>query len=165
MTTYRDVILGPLDIVRGVGGLLGLRVYTVSVLVRTWDGPRPGVGFSSDVTTQLTNALPGGGRTPVHVKQVSRRDVIASGGVYADRDVRVGPLTPPYPAGIGFPTGGFDDATADPAIPVSQKPVEIFWNVVGPGWPVGTGGWAEKVGEEFTALHLNVILRATGRSP
>lgn len=167
MSNFRSVILGPLDIVRGVGGLLGLRVFTVTIVVRTWSGDRVGLGQSMDTPrTALTNKLPNGvDTTPVRVRQLSRREIIASGGLYSDRDVRVGPITPPYPAGLFGSAGGFDESTVDPAQTASYVPTEVFWNVVGPGWPTGTGGWADKIGEETTALHTYAILRANGRLP
>lgn len=150
---------------RSIGGLLGLRVFTVTVRVRTWDGSQPGNGAYTDVDTSLVNTMTTGQTFPVRVQQVSRRDVIASGGVYTDRDLRFGPMTPPYPAGI-FPAGGFDDSTLDVAPSAEEQAREVFWRITGPSQGIPPqGAWFEKVGEEYTALHAYVILRANGRVP
>lgn len=142
-----------------------MRKWRVTVRVRTWDGERPGDGGYTDVDTLLVHVREDGRASPVMVKQVSRADAIASGGIYTNRDVRVGPITPPYPAGLFNYAGGFGDATVDPSQDPSDAPIEIFWRVTGPGWPSSDGGWSDKIGEEFTSLHAIVILRANGRKP
>lgn len=157
-------VLPALDVVRGVGGLLGLRVFTVKIKVRTWNGERPGVGTQfTDVDTLLTNQLPGGGTTPIRVKMMTQKDIIASGGQYRDRDMRVGPITPQYAASLGLTAGGFLDATLDPQPTTQyQRAVERFIIVTGPGTPPN-GVVCSKLGEEATSLHFYLILRATGQ--
>jgi len=163
VTTFRDAILPALDQVRSIGGLLGLRRFVVTVHVRTWSGERPGVGTTIDRSVILTNQGPGAATTaPVQVNQLSAKDIIASGGLYRDRDMKVGPMTPTYAATNSLNAGGFDDSTLD--VPTTSSPTEIFWNITGDGMPAG-GVWCDKIGEEATALHYYVILRATGRQP
>lgn len=233
MKTARDAILPAIDVVRSVGGLLGLRLFTATFRLRTWDGGRPGLGGFTDVNTPMVNQLPattlfsgtvaltvgssavvGTGTlfttqlqaatvvqfssqpgvnyvvgsvasdtsltlsfpftgattasttmqstsTPVLVRQLKRSEVIASGGLYTDRDVRVGRMTPPYPAGAFNSAGGFDDTTIDP-LAINSAAAEVVWILNGPGYPA-SGAVCDKISEEFTALHASVVLRATGR--
>src|ERR1700730_9731962 len=115
--TFVPTILPALDQVRAIGGLLGLRVYTVFVRRRQWSGNRVGLGTSVDNNggpdIQLTDGTPPIGPQPVRVRNVSNKDITASGGPYRDRDLKVEPLTPAYLATI-FPAGGFGDSTIDP---------------------------------------------------
>lgn len=162
MAGLTPLVLPVLDIVRSVGAVIGLRPFTVKVRVRTYNGARVGQGLKTDVDTVLTNQFVDRSRQPVMVKTLTQKDVIASGGLYRDRDLRVGPITPSYAASLGILAGGFGDSTVDPPPPL--VPTEIFWNVTGPGMPSG-GAWCSKIGEEVTALHYYVILRADGRRP
>lgn len=155
-----DVFLGDLDEIRSIGGELGLRNYVVSVRIRTWSSGRQGLGIPTSITTQMVNA----GGQPIMVRQVSRTEAIASGGLYTNRDLRVGPITPAYAAQFGLLAGGFVDSTIDPAQSVSPFPVDVQWIVTGTAIPT-TGVVYDKIGEESTALHYYLILRATGRAP
>jgi hypothetical protein len=149
---------------RSIGGILGLRVFTVTVAVRSTAGPRPGTANTTTTPVQLTNTGPDGTLYPVMVKQVSRRDLIASGGLYVDGDYKVGPITPPYPAGLFGIAGGFDDTTVDPPLTANPaRAVEIIWHMTGPGLPQTTGAVMERVDGEATGLHRYVVLRRTGR--
>lgn len=168
MATFQGTILAPLDAVRGIGGLLGLRVFKVVVRKRTWTGSRPGlVGTTrTDVDAQLFNQAADGSLQPVRVRQVSRNEVVLSGGVYTDRDLKVGPVTPSFLAELGLPAGGYDDATINPA-PTGQA-VEVIWIVSSPSGTYGfpaTGLTCKIVGQESTALHTYVFLRSTGKVP
>ncbi len=166
MATYQSTILPALDAVRAIGGLLGLRVFTVTVRIRTWAGPRVGLGGCFDRDVPLTVQAANGTKQNVHVRQVSRREAIASGGKYTDRDLRVGPITPPYAAAFGLSAGGFSDTTLD--IQPAPQPTEIFWIVASPSGSFGVppgGAFFDKIGEEATSLHTVVILRQTGRVP
>jgi hypothetical protein len=232
--TARDTLLPAIDRIRSLGGIFGLRLFTVTVRLRTQDGERPEIGGFTDLNTPVVNQLPvptlfigtvavtsgltavtgigtiftqqarvpfvvqfanqpgvnylvssissdtaltltfpftgattasttmQSSATPVLVSQLSRREVIASAGLYTDRDLRVGRMTPPYPAGAFGAAGGFDDSTIDP-LAINGAAAEVFWLVSGPGYPAA-GAWFDKVGEEFTALHAYVILRANGRT-
>lgn len=159
MSLVSDIMQG-LDDIRGIGGELGLRPYKVSFLVRSWSGVRPNDGISTDAPPVVLTT--GNGCQSVIVKQVSAKEIVASGGLYRDRDLKVGPLTPPYVASLDLPAGGFADATLDP-VPTGA-PVEVFWNVQGPDMPPG-GSWFERLYAERTALHHFFILRATGQRP
>lgn len=165
---FSPTILPALDAIRGIGGLLGLRVFQVKVRKRVWTGGRPGAPGTSkvDTDTVLVNQAADGSLQNVRVRQLTRREVIASGGQYAARDLKVGPITPSFLAGI-LPAGGFNDGTIDPAPTASAT--EMIWILS--SVPDGTAGIpaggiiCDKRGEEATALHYYVILRATGRQP
>jgi hypothetical protein len=159
-------ILPSLDIIRGIGGVLGMRVFTVVVRRRVWSGPRPGAPGSTKVDTdvQLTNRFVDGSLQPVMVKQVSRAEAIASGGTYTNRDLKIGPITPIFASSAFGAVGGFDDGSIDPA-PTGQA-VQIIWIVNTPAGTFGVpnqGIICEKIGEEATSLHYFAIVRATGR--
>lgn len=166
--TFGSAIKMALDVRREIGGIMGLRPFSVFVRTRRWSGGRVGQGTYVDNAggpdVQLTNGvpLPGIPPQPVRVRQMSSKDIIASGGLFRDRDLRVGPVTPPYPAGV-LPAGGFGDSTIDPPQD-GTVPTEIFWIVFGPGMFPG-GSMCTKVQEEVTALHYSLVLRSTGGQP
>ena len=166
-----DDFRADLDEIRTLGGELGLRPFTVTVRRRTWSGGPLGRGPGApgstkvDVDTVLTNQAADGSSQPVMVRQMTRQEVFASGGQLSTRDLRIGPITPAFAASI-LPAGGFDDTKVNPAPDGSTT--EILWIVSSPigtyGLPPG-GVVCELKGQENTALHTYVILRATGRAP
>src|SRR5579859_1672156 len=129
--TFLQDILPDLDDIRGIGDELGLRLWKVSIRKRAWTGTIPGDGTKTDVDTQLLNRSADGTKRPVLVRLLKRDEVVASGGLYADRDIKVGPITPPYPAQLFQGPGGYGDQAIDPA--PTNTPTELFWFVSGPG--------------------------------
>jgi hypothetical protein len=165
MATFRDAILPALDQLRALPGVFGIRRFTVTARSRVWTGARPGLGTKTDTDILITNALQtpqGTTQEPVRVRYLTTREVIASGGLYRDRDLRVGPLTPSWLATLIFPAGGYADAQVDPL--TSASPTEIFWKVTGPSLP-SAGAWCDVIRLEETALHFSVVLRTTGKTP
>lgn len=150
-------ILAGLDGIRTIGAQLGLRPYTVKIRLRLWSGERPGIAGSSfaDYDTVIGNQL-GGVVYPPKVRQVSAQDVIASGGLYASRDMRVGPMTPSYGP------GGVNRDIIDPK--VYNAAAEVFWILTGPDIP-DRGVVYRRISEEATALHFYVVLRSSGKFP
>lgn len=159
MATLVPSILPALDAVRSIGDALGLRPFTVYQLTRVWTGERPGKGTKTDTTFQLVNTDADGVTHPVRVKQVSRRDIIASGGTYADQMLTIGPITPTYTTEQG---GGFSSGQLDPA-PTSAA-TEIFWKVLGPGIPAA-GAWFAKVDEVAKAMEFTITVKRLGMAP
>lgn len=156
-------ILPSLDAIRAIPGSLGLRPWTVKVRVRTWSGSTVGAGTKSDVDTTLTCQSALGGTQNIKVRQLTTREIVSSAGLYRDKDIVVGPITPSYAAAYSLAAGGFGDATVDPAIGTS--PTEVFWNVSGPASPTG-GAWCTKIGEtDVTAMHYCIVLRASAAVP
>lgn len=160
-------ILPALDAIRGIGGALGLRPFVVTVRVRTWTGgTRPGLGQKTDVDTVLTN-MSGANAQPIMVRYVTNREVIASGGKYRDRDLKVGPITPNYVATGPLAAGGFTSQQIDPPPVISAQ--EIQYLVQAPDFPASinsAGGMIfDKIAEERTQLHFYLVLRNSGRQP
>jgi hypothetical protein len=190
-------ILPALDAIRSIGGILGLRPFTVTVRRRVWTGFTPGAPGSTktDTDTVLVNQAPDGTLQPVLVRQVTRKEIFASGGQLTSRDWKVGPMTPVYAASLGLLAGGIDDTTLDPmptptqtyqassqlglaqpglfrlggVVASSAIAVEMIWilstNDGGTHGLPAGGAVCEKTGEEATALHYYVYLRQTGRPP
>lgn len=157
--TFGSAFKPVLDQLRALGGAFGLRPYTVFVRVRTSAGDRPGAGNTyldndGGPDVQMTVGRPPLGPQPVMVKMLSNRDIIASGGLYRDRDLRVGPITP---------TVGLVGSTFDP-LQFGRSGTEIFWLVVGGDMAPG-GSWHTRIQVETTALHTYLVLRATGTQP
>jgi hypothetical protein len=166
--TFGEDILAPLDAVRAIGGMLNVRPFTVTVTRRVWSGSRPGLpgATHADQTVTLQNLGADGNLYPVMVEQVSRTDEISSGGQYAARVIKVGPMTPTYAASAFGPAGGFDDNSFDPA-PTGQA-VEMIWTVTSPNGTFGipdAGTIFEKKGEEASSLSYYIYLQQTGRVP
>lgn len=167
MSTFVPTILPALDYARSIAGGLGMRVFTVTVRRRVWTGGRPGApgATKTDTDTVLTNTAADGSLKPVRVQELSRRDVLASGGQLSARHFRVGPMTPPYVASPN--SGGFDDTEINPVPGANQA--ELIWilsaNDGGThGIPPG-GIICELEGEEATSMHYYALLRSTGRAP
>jgi hypothetical protein len=163
MPVLTPQLLAIMDRVRGIPDALGLLPYKLAVMVRTWSGPRVGQGTPTNVTTLVTHQdMLGGPARNVQVRQLTRREIVASGGLYTDRDMKSGPITPSFVQTYLAPAGGYTDATLDPT--PNGTPTEIFWRVQGPSLPAA-GGWFAKIGEEATSMHYFVILRQLGRIP
>ncbi len=167
MTTLGTDLLDVLDDIRGIPGELGLRPYKVTVLVRTWNGSRPGVDQSTSTDATSVISVDIGSQHP-RVRQLTQREIIASAGMYQDQDMRVGPITPPTVGGTDPPYVG---ATADHSAisvfepPIGAGPVEIFFKLEGPGMSPG-GSYFKKVGQDVTRpLHYEFVVRRTGETP
>jgi hypothetical protein len=155
--SLRDDLLGVLDAVRGIPDDLGLRQYTVTVRVRTWSGSRPGVDASTATDVDTPIWVDAGTHKP-KVRQVTQREVIASGGIYSDQDLRVGPITPPGPSSDN------SDVTVFDPVP-GAEPIEIFFKIDGPGMAAG-GSWFKKFSQDVTRpLHYEFVVRRTGEIP
>lgn len=152
--TFASGIRKTLDKVRGIGGKLGLRPFSVIVRVDRWDGGAPGRGGRIRSRTPL---LVNG--QPVKVAQVSNQDAVLSAGLYSNQDLRIGPMTPP------FRFGGVEYATLDPTVsPEDGAVAEMLFEVYGPGLPAG-GILFERIRDESdSALHLYVVVRSKGVS-
>lgn len=154
--TPRNAWLPVLDLYRGtLDTIWGLRQYDVLVRVSTWAG---GLlpGDQGSTKTHVDTALTCNGAR-VRVDQLSQKDILASGGLYQDQDLRVGPLTPKSSA---FPTG-FDPLTFDPAPGTNAT---VLFQITGPAYP--TGAWFQKMGLELfkSNFHYHLVLRKTGQT-
>jgi hypothetical protein len=158
--TPRNLLLPVVDKLRGIPGIFGLRLYAVSLVTRTWSGSRPGVdaSTSSDATAPMTVDLT---KFNIKVRQVTSREVLASGGDYRDEDLKVGPITPPYQGSTAD-----NDAIAIFDPPTATAATELFFNITGPGFQRPAGAWFKKVSQNVTApMHYEVVVRHTGETP
>jgi len=146
-----DELRAALDEARSIPGILGLRPFDLFVRVRTWSGTRAGLGTKTDVDTDILTD----GYRP-RVEHLSNRDIVASGGLYTDEDLKI-TVTPAYSGVCG--TGGTAPEVFDPD--VSSSPQEIFFNIKGIGHPVG-GHWYKKISEHTdSVLTYFFIIRKT----
>jgi hypothetical protein len=150
-----DNIRKALDRARSAPARFGLRSHTVLVRVRTWNGARVGLGTSTDVDTALTTV---DGFSP-YVRQLSQKDVFASGGVYSDQDFEI-KLTPAYV--VNSVAGGFDPTAFDPDT-TSGVPTELFFRISGAGI-AGSGEWYEKKSQRAdSSLTYTFVVSKTGK--
>ena len=156
MSTLRDDLLADVDDIRGIPGELGIRLFAVSVVVVTDTGARPGLGSRSVTRTPIKTGLRG---QNVKVRNITSRDVIASGGQYTDADIEVGPLTPPF--------AGMDEGNSisewDPKTTTSGR--EVYYVVTGPGC-ADDGDWYVKITSKTDkAFRYMLTLRRTAKRP
>jgi hypothetical protein len=152
--TLRDALLPVVDALRNMPAVIGLRLHVAAIVVRRWTGGSLGVGTFIDSVSGLKIDR---GLSNVKVRNLSQRDIIASGGIYTDQDVVVGPITPPY-------TGSTLDNDAisvfDP--PVLGGPVEVLFRIQGPGYSAA-GDWFRKIGQRTDQpFRYMLYLRKTG---
>lgn len=154
--TLRTGLLKAVDRIRGIPGTLDLRQYTVTIRVRTWTGSRPGVDASTSTDADSSFWVDGGTHRP-RVVQVTQKDIIASGGLYQDQDLKVGPITPPYQG------GGVDITQFDPNN--QSGPAEVLFKVEGLGMAPG-GSWYRKVSQDVTKpFAYTFVLRRSAETP
>lgn len=154
-STLRDSLLPALDVIRGIPAQMGLRPHTVSITVRTWSGSRAGLGSNTDTTTGIKQDL---GIYPIKVRNMSQKDIIASGGLYTDQDVVAGPITPPY-------IGSLLDNNAIAIFDPPSQGAEVFFLITGPGYPTA-GAYFKKIGQRVdTPMRYTLYLRKTAEQP
>jgi hypothetical protein len=155
--SLREALLPVIDQLRGLPGQLGLRQFTVSIIKREWTGSRVGLGFSTDTETPIRVDL--GSYTP-KVVMLSSRDIMASGGLYTDQDLKIGPITPPF---TGSTVDGNDITVFDPT--PNESPTEIFFLITGPGYPE-EGAWFKKIAQDVTGnFRYMFTVRKTAEIP
>lgn len=153
--TLRDDLLPQIEALRGIPGQLGFRPYTSVVLrTRTWSGAEPGDGTHSDASLSLT-----AGGQPAKVRQISAREVQASGGRYTDADFIVGPLTPEHTA-PGGGSAGYTPAQLAPGS--SARNVERHVVLTGPGETASE--WLIVGDQKDRALRYTLTIRRTERT-
>ena len=151
MSTIVDDVLPILDGVRGeiLDEVVGLYSYDILMRVVAYTGERPGMGTKTVTDTPLT--LDGVHR--IDVNRISSRDILASGGKYAEGDFRVGPLTPEYQG------GGRAPSYFNPPPPASGAQ-EVFYRLTGPGFE--SGAWFTKIDQQVDGnFGLFFTLRAS----
>jgi hypothetical protein len=158
-------LLPLLDQVRGISGILGFRPTTVTIRVVTWTG-RPGVGTSSYVDTPLQVMTATSTPQNPRVVPITNKDILASGGLYTEEDVKVGPLTPQFAASAGLAGGGYAPSAINPpqgTAGASYK--EIHFKLAGGGYQFPV--WFERIGDSVisTTRYFLVLRRAGNQQP
>ena len=126
-----------------------LRLVELKVRVKTWSGSGAAKGSKTTVDTVI--AGPSGNR--YKIKEVTAKDVIASGGKYQAGQFKVGPITPPYAGG---------PYTANDIIPptVAGQGREVYYGVTD---ATGVTQWCSMVGADtMNALHWFLYLKPEG---
>jgi hypothetical protein len=142
--SFIEGLKAAIDQARGIPGKLGLRPFPVLIRVRSWSGARAGLGTATDTDTDLLRV----GEKP-HVRQLSEREILASGGLYQDQDLEL-VLTADYA------TGGTSLATLEPE--TNTQPQEIFFKV--------GDHWYKKVSQKVDSAHTyRLTLRKLGKVP
>lgn len=140
-----------LDAIRtGIPSTYGLR--GVSLTVRTIHFEGDYLTGGQEVVTDKVIGSPTGDRYKVRV--VSTKDVVASGGIYQQGSIRVGPITPPYPG------GGF---TAADLIPPSAPGQTVLYGLTD---SAGQMQWCQMASSDtMNDLHWYIVLNPTGTTP
>lgn len=128
-----------------------LRQYEVVLRTVTWTGRRVGDGTATSADTVLT--MDGAG-TRMKLRQVTSREIVASGGKYEEGDFKIGPFTPAFPGGGRAP---------DFVLPAqSASPTEVRVRVTGPGM---AGVWCSIIDTQTTKnFSYTFTLRRTNQT-
>lgn len=133
----------------------GLRRYDVVMRVVVWSGQSAGEGTktTTDTPLRIQGKRPG-------VRRMKSEDVVASGGLYSDVDMRIGPFTPSFTgAGGPYASGGLEPVAFDPAKDASTR--TIHYKITGPG--MEAGAWFKKIAQETdSAFSYYFTVRKTG---
>jgi hypothetical protein len=153
-----DFIRFAADTALTVPALLSLRPYTVTLNTVTWSGDRPGVGTRTLVTRVVTNGdgVDGDGYVNPRFRQVSKQDIVLSGGFLKDQDVVIGPFVFPY--NTGTKSGGLDPLVFSPS---SSTTDEFYINIQGPNFPAGGVNYKKIWDNSERNVMYRIYMRAT----
>lgn len=106
MPTLRESLMPVVDNLRALPQTLGFRTMEVRIRRRVWPGAIGDDSGGPPVDTDLVlSPWP-------RVKEVTGKDVAASGGTYRTGDLNIGPITPAY--SVSGKSGGYTDAQLRP---------------------------------------------------
>jgi len=148
-----DAIRFGADIGLSAAGQIQLREYTTTIKTTSWSGGRPGLGTAVNQTIAVV------GYSGVHAKirQVSKQEVMLSGGTLKDQDVVLGPICLPYQTTFGV-TGGMSPSLFSPA---PNGANEMFINIQGVNMPTGGANFKKIYDETDKNAVYRVYLRST----
>jgi hypothetical protein len=140
----------------------GLRESAVSVVTRTWSSGR--IGYPDSTATSYTDTTPlpivhTGGFNP-KIREMSTREISASGGLYELGDLIVGPITPRYPDAPAAQVGGYTEAQVAPRVAADAPGVEVIYLVTGPE----AGRYRRVTVTVDHALHYTLVLRRSNKT-
>lgn len=129
---------------------IGVRSVTLTVRSTLFEGDLMTGGQT--VVTDTVIGGPAGAR--YKVREVSAKEVVASGGKFQHGSLRVGPITPPYPGGA---------FTRDELLPPTEKGGDVLYGVTDSS---GRTQWCELQGSDtLHDLHWYLVLNPTGTTP
>lgn len=120
--TLRDNLLPLIYNVRSIPGSMGLRPYTVAILLGTWSGAYTGRGSS---VAELLTITEGNGQPP-KVRELNTEELAL--GSLGKGSISIGPITP------GFPGGGTPLGNLKPCVNAGQT---VHVVLTGPEYPKG----------------------------
>lgn len=138
--TLADTLKPILYSVRAIPGQLGLRPYSVSILIGTWSGEHTGRG---DTIIEQTAVTEGNGQPP-KVRQLNTEELAL--GNLGKGSLRIGPITP------GFNGGGNPIENLKPCVAAGQT---VHVMVTGPEYPNGAKFALKSFGSDH-ALHFTM---------
>lgn len=118
MSLRDDILSGVLQNTRPLLANLGFRTNSLSLVIRTWSGGKPGASGATATDSDAVDIYP----IP-RIRAVSQRDIAGSGGRYQDGDLRADRLSPKNAA------GGYDVTDLRPIVSTGQ---EIIYKITGP---------------------------------
>lgn len=149
--SFRTGLLARVDKIRRIPqSAYDMRQNTIDIIIRQWSGDVVGNGTSVDLKRRLFINHD----RNIRVRQVSSKDIVASGGLLTESSLKIGPFTPSYPG------GGLDNPDFDP--PVNGKSREIFFIIKGLGMGK-QGRWFRRVNDNSLQNYTTwLFLTATG---
>lgn len=138
--TLRDQLLPLVYGVRSIPGQLGIRPYTVSILIGTSTGAYTGRGSSIIEEIPVTE----GNGQPPKVRELNVEELALSS--LGKGSLRIGPITP------GFPGGGNPIENLKPCVAAGQT---VHVMVTGPEYPNGAKFLLKGFGSDH-ALHFTM---------
>lgn len=139
---------------RSIAGSLGLRPYSVAIVIGAWSGTYVGRGDKTDTLQPITEA---GGQPPkVRFLNEEQLALSASTGTGLGKgSCTIGPITP------DFPGGGTSLAELVPAV-AAQQTVHVV--LTGPAYPAGAKFLVKEVKTD-RALHWLLVCEPVQPSP
>lgn len=140
--TLRDDLLPLINEIRSIPGQLGLRPYSVAIVIGTWSGTYVGRGSEDTETAEITEA---NGQPPK--VRFPNDEQIALGNL-GKGDAIVGPITPDHSGG-GTPLSDL--------VPAVQSGQTVHAILTGPAYPTGARFRIKDVKTD-RALHWTLTL-------
>lgn len=140
--TLRNSLLPMISRVRAIPGQMGLRPYSVAIVIGAWNGSNTGRGAKATDLTPITEA----NGQPPKVRELNTEELAL--GDLGKGSLRIGPITP------DFPGGGNSLDTLKPQVDAGQT-VHVL--VTGPGYPDGALFMIKSLNTD-RALHWTLVV-------
>lgn len=156
MADIKNNIRALIDSAKQVGGSLGLRPYTITMVTRQWNTPRPGMPGANYTDAELPIVL-SDGYAP-RITRVNGSDKFLSGGQYTDATISFSVPKTFECCGI---VGGYDGYHIDPTYPMAGVN-QILFRITNYDQPVS---YWKKVETNVTSnFQITLILERTSEN-